>query len=127
MPTDADDSADRETVPVADIADRVGEALEDVGEAVHRLQTLIAPMVLEAASRNPVHLRELQDFDHISQKLKNLADFLGALALILPDDWRLDPGVAAKVLTLADLSVHLSFAEKSDDAPHEPGDFELFN
>ena len=64
------------------LTDRVGEALEDVGESVHRLQSLIAPMVLEAAARNPAHLRELQDFDHICQKLKNLADFLGALALI---------------------------------------------
>ncbi len=127
MPPDAADCADRQTVPVADIADRVGEALEDVGEAVHRLQTLIAPLVLEAATRNPVHLRELQDFDHISQKLKNLADFLGALALILPDHWRLNPGLATNVLTLADLSAHLSFAEKSGDASHEPGDFELFN
>ncbi len=74
-----------------------------------------------------MHLRELQDFDHISQKLKNLADFLGALALILPDHWRLNPSLATNVLTLADLSQHLSFAEKSGEASHEPGDFELFN
>lgn len=115
------------SVPVADVTDRVGEALTDVGEAMHRLQSLIAPLVLEAAARNPSHLRELQDFDHICQKLKNLADFLGALALVLPDHWQLDPSVAARVLTLADLSTHLAFAEKSDEAAHAPGDFELFN
>jgi len=115
------------SVPIADVTDRVGEALTDVGEAMHRLQSLIAPLVLEAAARNPSHLRELQDFDHISQKLKNLADFLGALALVLPDHWQLDPSVAAKVLTLADLSTHLAFAERSDDDAHAPGDFELFN
>lgn len=83
--------------------------------------------MIEAAARNPAHLRELQDFDHISQKLKNLADFLGALALILPDHWRLDPSVAAKVLTLADLSNHLTFADASEGETHTPGDFELFN
>lgn len=118
---------DIQCVSLADVTDRVCEALDDVGESVHRLQHLIAPLVLEAAARNPAHLRELQDFDHISQKLKNLADFLGALALILPEDWQVDPTIATKVLTLADLSVHLSFAKKDEDAPHEPGDFEMFN
>jgi hypothetical protein len=127
MTTNSANGREAASVPIADVADRVGEALDDVGEAVHRLQSLIAPLVLEAAARNPTHLRELQDFDHISQKLKNLADFLGALALILPNDWRLDPSVAAKVLTLADLSTHLAFAEKDESATHEPGDFELFN
>ena len=57
------------SVPIADVTDRVGEALSHVGEAVHRLQSLIAPLVIEAAARNPAHLRELQDFDHISLKL----------------------------------------------------------
>jgi hypothetical protein len=122
----ADDAA-ATSVPIADVTDRVGEALSHVGEAVHRLQSLIAPLVIEAAARNPAHLRELQDFDHICQKLKNLADFLGALALVLPDDWRLDPSVAAKVLTLADLSNHLTFANASEGEMHVPGDFELFN
>jgi hypothetical protein len=115
------------SVPIADVTDRVGEALSEIGESVHRLQSLIAPLILEAAARNPVHLRELQDFDHISQKLKNLGDFLGALALALPDHWRLDPSVAAKVLTLAELEARLAFAEKSEGETHAPGDFELFN
>ena len=125
MPIDSADN--KASVPIADVTDRVGEALGDVGEAVHRLQSLMAPLILEAAARDPQHLREFQDFDHICQKLKNLADFLGALALILPDDWRLDPSVAAKALTLADLSNHLAFAETSEGETHVPGDFELFN
>jgi hypothetical protein len=110
------------SVPIADVTDRVSDALTDVGDAMHRLQSLIAPLVLEAAARNPAHLRVLQDFDDICQKLKNLADFLGALALVLPDHWQLDPSVAAKVLTLADLSTLLAFIEKDNDAP-TPGDF----
>ncbi|MGP8232561.1 MAG: hypothetical protein ACLQL2_07840 [Methylovirgula sp.] len=115
------------SVPVADVTDRVGEALSEIGESVHRLQSLIAPLILEAAASNPAHLRELQDFDHISQKLKNLGDFLGALALALPDHWRLDPSVAAKVLTLAELEARLAFAAKDEGKTHAPGDFELFN
>jgi hypothetical protein len=127
MPIDSADPSRAQSVPIADVTDRVGEALTDIGEAMHNLQSLIAPLVIEAAARNPAHLHELQDFDHISQKLKNLADFLGALALVLPDHWRLDPSVAAKMLTLADLSTHLAFAERTDDDAHAPGDFELFN
>jgi hypothetical protein len=126
MSTNRPSQSPATSIPVADVTDRVGDALADVGEAMHRLQSLIAPLVLEAAARNPAHLRELQDFDHICQKLKNLADFLGALSLVLPDHWQLDPSVAAKVLTLADLSTHLAFVEKDDNA-HTPGDFELFN
>ncbi len=114
------------SVPIADVTDRVGEALSEVSEAAYRLQSLIAPLVLEAAARNPVHLRELQDFDHICQKLRNLADFLAALALVLPDHWRLDPSIAAKVLTLADLSSQLAFADSDEAEDHLPGDFELF-
>ncbi|MDR3406950.1 MAG: hypothetical protein P4L68_00455 [Methylovirgula sp.] len=127
MTIDPAELANQTSVPIADVTDRVGEALSEIGESVHRLQSLIAPLILEAAARNPVHLRELQDFDHISQKLKNLGDFLGALALALPDHWRLDPSVAAKVLTLAELEARLALAEKSEGETHAPGDFELFN
>jgi len=127
MTTDPADLANPTSVPVADVTDRVGEALNEIGESVHRLQSLIAPLILEAAARDPAHLRELQDFDHISQKLKNLGDFLAALALALPEHWRLDPGVAAKVLTLAELEARLAFAEKGQGETHAPGDFELFN
>ncbi len=127
MTTDPTELKESTSVPIADVTDRVGEALSEIGDSVHRLQSLIAPLILEAAARHPAHLRELQDFDHISQKLKNLGDFLGALALALPDHWRLDPSVAAKVLTLAELEARLAFAKKSASETHAAGDFELFN
>lgn len=115
------------TVPISDVTDRVGGALSDVCQSVHRLQALIAPLILEAAVRNPSHLHELQDFDHLCQKLENLADFLAALALVLPDEWRLDPSEASRVVTLSDLSSHLGFSAKTDaERDHGPGDFELF-
>jgi hypothetical protein len=114
-------------VPVADVTDRIAEALGEIGDSVHRLQSVIAPLILEAAVRNPAHLRELQDFDQIGQKLKNLGDFLGALALAIPDHWQLDPSVAAKVLTLAELEARLAFTGKRQGDAHTPGDFKLFN
>lgn len=127
MTTDHTELREPTSVPIAEVTDRVGEALSEIGESVHHLQSLIAPLILEAAARDPAHLRELQDFDHISQKLKNLGDFLGALALALPEHWRLDPSVAAKVLTLAELEARLAFANRSSGETHAAGDFELFN
>lgn len=112
-------------VPVSDVTDRVADALSEVGDSIQRLQGLIAPLILEAAARNPSHLRELQELDHACQKIGNLADFVAALALVLPDDWRLDPTVASRVLTMADLSARLGFAAEGERG-HASGDLELF-
>jgi hypothetical protein len=119
-------SAER-VVPISDVTDRVGDALSDICGSIQGLQGLIAPLILEAAGRNPSHLQELQEFDHICQKLGNLADFVAALALVLPDDWRLDPSVASRVVTMSELSSQLSFAGEAEAArDRAPGDFELF-
>jgi hypothetical protein len=84
-------------------------------------------LLLEAAGRDPSHLQELQDLDHVCQKLGNIADFVAALALVLPDDWRLDPSVASRVVTMSDLSSKLGFTgETAAEFDPTPGDFELF-
>ncbi len=70
------------TMAMSDVADRMGNELAELAAAIHRLQVLISPLLNEAALRNPVHLQELQDIDHIYQKVGNLAEFLAALALI---------------------------------------------
>lgn len=114
-------------VPISDVTDRVGDALSERCQSIERLQGWIAPLILEAAGRNPSHLQELQDLDHVCQKLGNIADFVAALALVLPDDWRLDPSVASRVVTMSDLSLRLGFAgEVEATRDHAPGDFELF-
>jgi hypothetical protein len=119
--------AGRQTVPISDVTDRVGDALSELCQSIERLEGLIAPLLLEAAGRNPSHLQELQDLDHICQKLGNIADFVAALALVLPDDWRLDPSVASRVVTMSDLSSKLSFTGEAEaERDHTPGDFELF-
>ncbi len=114
-------------VPISDVTDRVGDALSELCQSIERLQGLIAPLILEAAARHPSHLQELQHLDQICQKLGNIADFVAALALVLPDDWRLDPSVASRVVTMSDLSSRLGFAAEVE-APrdHMAGDFELF-
>lgn len=115
------------TIAMSDVADRIGNELAELAGAIHRLQVLISPLLNEAALRNPVHLQELQDIDHIYQKVGNLAEFLAALALILPQQWVLDPSVASQVITLSALASRLGLAGDGTLMPDHPtGDCEFF-
>ena len=121
------ESAEPTTVAMSDVADRIGNELAELAVAIHRLQVLISPLLNEAALRNPVHLQELQDIDHIYQKVGNLGEFLAALALILPQQWVLDPSTASQVITLSALASRLGFAAEEAYMAAEPsGDCEFF-
>lgn len=120
-------SAGASAVAMRDVADRIGNELAELAVAIHRLQVLISPLLNEAALRNPTHLQELQDIDHIYQKVGNLAEFLAALALILPEQWVLDPRTASQAITLSALSARLGFAPNSAYvADHPSGDCDFF-
>ena len=84
LPATQCEPSDASTMAMRDVADRIGNELAELAGAIHRLQVLISPLLNEAALRNPVHLQELQDIDHIYQKVGDLAEFLAALALTLP-------------------------------------------
>ncbi|MGB8276976.1 MAG: hypothetical protein WCF20_03445 [Methylovirgula sp.] len=129
MPIPAPDceSVGPSTVAMSDVADRIGNELAELAVAIHRLQVLISPLLNEAALRNPAHLQELQDIDHIYQRVGNLAEFLAALSLILPQQWVLDPSTASQVITLSALASRLGFAADSVYAPDHPsGDCDFF-
>jgi hypothetical protein len=100
-----------------EVADRIGNELADLAAAIHGLQVLISPLLNEAAMRNPAHLQELQDIDHIYQKVGNLAEFLAALALILPRQWMLDPSTASQVITLSALASRLGLTSENSASP----------
>jgi hypothetical protein len=120
-------ASDDETLAMGDVTKRIGRELTALAQSVHHLQGLISPLILEAAARNPAHLQELQDFDHIAQKLGNLSDFLAALAQDVPDHWQVDPTAASKVITLSDLSSRLGLGEGHGSiAGDSSGDLELF-
>ncbi len=115
------------TVTLADVNERIGEELAALAAEMRHLQNLISPLILEAAARNPSHLQELQELDHIAQKLGNLGDFVTTLAAHTPSHWLVDPSTASHAMTLSKLSSRLSFADETDSvASHDPGDFELF-
>ncbi len=121
------ESPDASTMAMRDVADRIGNELAELAGAIHRLQILISPLLNEAALRNPVHLQELQDIDHIYQKVGNLAEFLAALALTLPKDWVLDPSTASQAITLSALASRLGFIESTEPAAKPlSGDCDFF-
>jgi len=112
---------------MSDVADRIGNELAELAVAIHRLQVLISPLLTEAALRDPAHMQELQDIDHIYQKVGNLAEFLAALALILPPHWVLDASTASRVITLSSLALRLGFGgEELFAADHPSGDCDFF-
>lgn len=120
-------SAAPTTIGMREVADRIGNELADLAAAIHGLQVLISPLLNEAALRNPVHLQELQDIDHIYQKAGNLAEFLAALSLILPRQWTLDPSTASQVITLSSLASRLGVAGEAAAAQdHSAGDCDFF-
>lgn len=116
LPVPQCEPCDAPTMAMRDVADRIGNELAELAGAIHRLQVLISPLLNEAALRNPAHLQELQDIDHIYQKVGNLAEFLAALALTLPQEWVLDPSTASQVITLSALASRLGFLENAEPA-----------
>jgi hypothetical protein len=114
-------------VTMSDVAERLGQEISTIAHAVQHLQGLMSPLIYEAAARTPAHLQEMQDFDHIAQKLSNLSNFLITLATHVPAHWCVDPTTAVQVVTLSQLSSRLGFANEPGAAEdHTPGDFELF-
>jgi hypothetical protein len=114
------------TIGMREVADRVGNELAELAVAIHSLQVVISPLLNEAALRNPAHLQELQDIDHIYQKIGNLAEFLAALSLILPQQWMLDPSTASQVITLSALASRLGLTSDAAAQDHAAGDCDFF-
>ncbi len=127
LPAARCDSLGPSTVAMSDVADRIGNELAELASAIHNVQVLISPLLHEAAQSNPVHLHELQDIDHIYQKIGNLAEFLAALALILPQQWVLDPSTASQVITISALASRLGLMDGANLGAEAPsGDCEFF-
>jgi len=96
---------------ISDLEDAVGDAIAGVGSA------------------RKVQIKELQKLDQVRQLIVGAADFLHALTLDMPADWRVDARKAARSVRLADLAVRLSDGEPAasrDDTPPAES-YELFD
>lgn len=107
---------------------RVGEEILQLATVMDQFQSLISPLVVAAGSKDRGFLREVQNFDHITQKLTCLAEYLLVIADHTPQAWAIDPNVACEVVTLAELSNRLGGAkcDPLDENPSEGGECELF-
>jgi CelD/BcsL family acetyltransferase involved in cellulose biosynthesis len=107
---------------------RISHELSDLAVSLVEMQSLVSPLLSEAASQDPAYLREVQAFDHIRQKLSGLADFLAALVPTTPRHWALDPSAASEIVTLSELSARLRFHkdDRAAQASVASGDCELF-
>ncbi|VTZ27653.1 conserved hypothetical protein [Methylocella tundrae] len=113
--------------PMADVLDRVAYELSQLSGSLSHVETLVGPLILKAARRDAQLVRQIQDLDHIRQKMQALADFLAALALGAPDQCRVDAIAAARLINLADLAARLTFSDADKAARQgEWGDCELF-
>jgi hypothetical protein len=96
---------------ISDLEDAVGDAIAGVGSA------------------RKVQIKELQKLDHVRQLIVGAADFLHALTLDMPADWRVDARKAAQSVRLGDLAGRLSHGEPvavREDAPAAES-YELFD
>jgi hypothetical protein len=116
-------------VQIAHVLTQVGGELSDVARAIEARLSSIGPLLTQLAARDGRHLYELQEFDHIEQRLRGLSDFLSVLAPELPEHWMLDPSYASSRVTLAALAVRLGSLPNSPSVQEDAaasGDFEMF-
>lgn len=112
--------------PVADVLRAVEWELADLGRCAVAQQEGLAPL-LRLTSGDHEAIRGIQDLDLLSQRLNGLAEFLGALALLLPDGCDCDADAAAAVLTLSDQKRRLGSASDASPTPDAAaGTLELF-
>ncbi|WP_036255499.1 hypothetical protein [Methylocapsa acidiphila] len=128
-----DDAVADAQAPIGDLLVRVSAELAHLGQMLDDLEAVVGRLIIEAGRRDPDVMHHAQGFDHIGQKISGLADFLAALAPSAPRHWLIDPGLAARALTLADLASRLGAPgawsrpnEKLDSTTSNRGDCELF-
>ncbi len=112
--------------PMGELLARVGRELGQLSGRLGRVETLVAPLILAAARSDAQLVRQIQDLDHIRQKVEALADFLAALALVAPDQLLVDASAAARFVSLADLAARLTLSDDAGARAADWGECELF-
>ncbi len=112
--------------PIGDVLAKVGHELGQLSHHLGHIETLVGPLILQAARRDADLVRQIQDLDHIRQKVRALGDFLSRLARAAPDQCLVDASAAARAVSLADLAARLTSKDDSGSRAGEEGEFELF-
>lgn len=124
MEPDPFETPDARTTPVADLLRRIAAELRDLARTVDDLQQAVGG--LAGAARDAGAMRQLQNFDSLSQNLSGVADFTEALGEAAPERWRLNPHSASRVVRLSDLAARLVSRRRASPEASAAGELELF-
>jgi len=87
--------------------ERVGKELDAAVAVIHGLEDVVGHAISSARSPGEIRIQELQELDHVRQKIEGSAAFLKAFAQTLPPDWLVDPAKAASVVGMSALARRL--------------------
>jgi hypothetical protein len=127
METDFLETPDARTMPAAELLRRIAVELRGVAQTVDDLQLALGSLFSSGAARDVSAIRQLQNFDSLSQAISGIADFTQALGGDAPEHWRLNPHPASRVVRLSDLAARLVANERARGAEASvAGELELF-
>jgi hypothetical protein len=127
METDFLETPDARTMPATELLRRIAVELRGVAQTVDDLQLALGSLFSSGAARDASAIRQLQNFDSLSQAISGIADFTQALGGAAPEHWRMNPHPASRVVRLSDLAARLVANERTR-APDASaaGELELF-
>jgi hypothetical protein len=120
------ETADDGREPIADVLARVRDELDMIAGSIDNMQSVIGELTWDLASQDPHYMKAMQSVDHSAQIVAGLGEFLVALAQEAPNDWRLDPSAASKIVRLADLASRLASAQARNLSSEDSGDCDFF-
>ncbi len=96
---------------------RTTRELRKVSGMVEELERVVSLAIAHASQAGADQIVELQNLDHIQQKILGVADFLDALGRSMPSEWRVDAFGASRCVLLAELGAKLGGVHSALRAP----------
>jgi hypothetical protein len=104
----SDPSENANLQPIASMLDRLSQELEAAVAVIHGLEDVVGHAISSAKTPGEIRITELQELDHVRQKIEGSAAFLRALLPALPEHWLVDPDEAAGTVGMSALARRLS-------------------
>jgi hypothetical protein len=101
-------SAEDRREPIAVAIARAGLELDSVVQMIHELEDVVGHAICAARTTMELQIEELQQLDHVRQKIEGAARFLQDLTHHMPEDWLIDASHAVKGVSMGDLAHRLA-------------------
>jgi hypothetical protein len=105
---------------------RASRELRRTMNMVEDLEHVVAGAIASGGGAHAEQMQELQNLDHIQQKILGVADFIDALSGLMSPQWTVDAKGASRCVLLAELGAKLGDPDARDGKPVEVADCELF-